>query len=322
MNNNTMSKHKVQIIVPCYNEEESVWYFIEVFDKTTDNLRNNAGVELELIFVNDGSKDNTLVEIKEIQRKYDYVKYISFSRNFGKEAAIYAGLNEATGDIVGLMDVDLQDPPELIETMYNTIVNEGYDCVATRRADREGEPPVRSWFAKQFYKIINKISDADIVDGARDFRLMTRPMVNAILQMNEHNRFSKGIFGWVGFNTHWIAYQNRERIAGNTKWSFWKLFKYAIDGIVDFSTAFLNIPIILCGIFGIAGLIGLIASIIKLSELGIILSFISIMGSLMFMCFAIFALYLKNIVGDTQNRPIYIVKERSSKNNDNSIEQV
>lgn len=250
--------------MPCYNEEESINYFIEVFDKTTSSIRDKMGIDIELIFVDDGSKDRTLEFIKEIVERYKYTKYISFSRNFGKEAAIYAGLNEASGDLVGLMDADLQDPPELLEEMCYTLLNGDWDCVATRRADREGEPPVRSWFAHRFYNLINKISDADIIDGARDFRLMKRPMVDAILSMTEHNRFSKGIFGWVGFKTYWTSFSNRERIAGTTKWSFWKLFKYAIDGIVDFSTALLNIPMILCVTFGVTGLAGLILSLVEL----------------------------------------------------------
>lgn len=305
--------HAVQVIVPCYNESESIDYFIDAFDKVADRLSSELNVRVELILVDDGSKDDTLKKLRTICEKYSYARYVSFSRNFGKEAAIYAGLTESTGDFVGLMDADLQDPPELLIEMTETLLNDEYDCVATRRSTRKGEPPIRSWFAHRFYNLINKISDADIVDGARDFRLMKRTMVDAILQMKEHNRFSKGIFGWIGFRVKWIEFENRERVAGKTKWSFWKLFKYAVDGIIDFSTALLNIPIILSVIFGVSGLIGLAVSIFNGLELGIILSFVSIIAAFMFICFAIFALYIRNIAGDTQNRPIYIISERSQK---------
>lgn len=250
-----------------------------------------------------------------MSRQDSDIKFISFSRNFGKEAGIYAGLKESRGYYVAMLDADLQDPPELILDMLDILVSKEYDCVATRRFNRIGEPPIRSWFSRIFYKIINKISDADIVDGARDFRLMTRPMVDAVLQITEHNRFSKGIFGWVGFKTKWIEFENRERIAGITKWSFWKLLLYAIDGIVDFSTALLNIPLIMSIVVAVSSLIGIVYGILINNDLWIGLGIVGIPMTMMFLCLAIFALYIRNIIGDTQNRPIYIIKEKNTYDN-------
>ena len=214
----------ISIIIPCYNEEDSITYFYDAITNQSAVMQNKYKVDFEYLFINDGSRDNTLNIIKEYAKKDERIKYISFSRNFGKEAAIYAGLKNVDGDFVAVMDADLQDPPYMLEEMYKSIINEGYDCAAARRVDRKGEPPVRSFFARMFYKLINKISNANIVDGARDYRLMTRQMVDAILEMGEYNRFSKGIFGWVGFDTKWLEYENTERAAGETKWSFWKLF--------------------------------------------------------------------------------------------------
>ena len=232
-----MKKGKISIIVPCYNEQEA----LPIFYQTAKNVLESLSYDYELIFVNDGSKDNTLNILKNLSENDECVTYLSFSRNFGKEAAMYAGFCNAKGDYVAVMDADLQDPPDLLPDMLKYIESGEYDSVATRRVSREGEPVIRSWFARKFYKIINKISDADIVDGARDFRLMKRSMVDAIISMSEYNRFSKGIFGWIGFKTYWYPYQNVERVAGETKWSFWKLFKYAIDGIINFSQAPLSI---------------------------------------------------------------------------------
>ena len=225
----------LSVIVPCYNEEENVPYFYEELMKLTPFFEEKK-LDLELIYVDDGSKDGTVSEVKKLNEKDDRVKLVSFSRNFGKEAAIYAGFSKSKGDYVVMMDADLQDPPSLLPKMFRYI-EEGYDSVATRRVSRKGEPVIRSFFARLFYKLINKISKTDIVDGARDYRLMTRQVVDAILSIGEYNRFSKGIFGWVGFNTKWVEYENVERTKGETKWSFWGLFLYSIEGIIAFSTA-------------------------------------------------------------------------------------
>ena len=228
---------KIALIVPCYNEQEALPIFYEEVMKVVTTM----DCQYELIFVNDGSKDNTLSILKDFSAKNENVTYISFSRNFGKEAAMYAGFSNADADYVAVMDADMQDPPALLPQMVKILETEEYDSVATRRVSRDGEPPIRSWFARKFYQIINKISDADIVDGARDFRLMKREMVDAIIAIGEYNRFSKGIFGWIGFKTYWLPFKNVERVAGETKWNFWKLFKYAIDGIINFSEAPLSI---------------------------------------------------------------------------------
>ena len=227
----------ISLVVPCYNEEESLPIFYKEASKIAQQMGISHGADFEFIFVDDGSKDHTLQIARELHRKDARVRYISFSRNFGKEAGIYAGLKAAKGDYVATMDADLQDPPSLLPEMLELLLSGEYDCAATRRTTREGEPPVRSWFAKKFYQIINKLSDTEIVDGARDFRLMSRKMTDAVLSMAEYNRFSKGIFSWVGFKTKWIDYKNVERVAGTTKWNFWGLLKYSIEGIVGFSTA-------------------------------------------------------------------------------------
>ena len=226
---------KISVVVSCYNEEKALPLFYEEMERVRKKDFEGI-VEFEYIFVNDGSKDNTLKIIKELNQKDPKVRYISFSRNFGKEAAMYAGLEAAEGDYVTLMDADLQDPPALLKQMYDAIKNEGYDSVGTRRVTRKGEPPIRSFFARMFYKIINKMSNIEMVDGARDYRLMKRQVVDSIISLKEYNRYSKGLFSFVGFDTKWIEYENVERVAGETKWSFWKLFKYAIEGITAFST--------------------------------------------------------------------------------------
>ena len=293
---------KIQLIVPCYNEEQALPYFFEAVSSVEKTLQTN-GHTLEIIYVDDGSKDKTLELLHEEADKNSR-KFISFSRNFGKEAAIYAGLQHASGDYISLMDADLQDPPEMLLEMAEILKNSDYDCVATRRVNRDGEPPVRSWFAHKFYQIINKISDADIMDGARDFRMMKRSMVDAILKITEHNRFSKGIFGWVGFKIKWLDFKNRERVAGVTKWSFWKLFKYALDGIVDFSDALLKIPYILGAIYLLVYLFErFVVRYIRVDSL-IVLGVLAILLSL-----GIFGMYIKNIYADTRNRPIYIIRE-------------
>ena len=228
---------KLSLIVPCFNEQEALPLFYEEVTRVLKTMQ----CAYEILFVNDGSRDETLAILKGFAEKDEHVTYLSLSRNFGKEAAMYAGFCNASGDYVAVMDADMQDPPALLPEMVKILETGDYDSVATRRVNREGEPPIRSWFARRFYKLINRISDADIVDGARDFRLMKREMVDAIVAMSEYNRFSKGIFGWIGFKTYWLPYQNVERVAGETKWNFWKLLKYAFDGIINFSEVPLSI---------------------------------------------------------------------------------
>ena len=231
----------ISIIIPCYNEEEAIPVYYEAMTQQMDEMQELQKVQFELIFVDDGSKDHSLLEMRQLARKDARCRYLSFSRNFGKEAAMYAGLQHASGDYAAVMDADLQDPPALLEEMYRAVTREGYDSAATRRVTRKGEPPIRSFFARMFYKLINKMAEVEIVDGARDFRLMNRKFLDALLSLKEYNRFSKGLFGWVGFKTKWIEFENVQRVAGETKWSFWKLFRYSIEGIVAFTTAPLTI---------------------------------------------------------------------------------
>ena len=301
---------KISIIVPCYNEEKVLPLFYKEISKA---LKKIEGVSYELIFVDDGSRDKTLDLLKQYSDKDPSVNYISFSRNFGKEAAMYAGFKEATGDYVAQMDADLQDPPYLVEKMYKMLKESDYDCIATRRVTRKGEPPIRSFFARLFYKIINKISTANIVDGARDFRLMSRPMVDSVLSMGEYNRFSKGIFGWVGFKIKWLEYENIKRAAGETKWSFWKLFLYSIEGIVAFSTFPLVLPIIFSFIFFLTFLVLLIVSICLSKSFLLMLSFIFFVGAFILLFQGISSLYLSKTYTEVKKRPIYIVRERSKK---------
>ena len=300
----------IDIVVPCYNEEEVLPLFYKEIDKVCKKMKN---VDFKFIFVDDGSKDKTLSVLKKMNEKDSRVKYISFSRNFGKEAAMYAGLKNSTGDYVAIMDADLQDPPILIKEMYDSIVNEGYDCVATRRVTRKGEPIIRSFFARMFYKIINKISKADIVDGARDFRLMTRQMVDAIVSMEEYNRFSKGIFGWIGFKTKWLEYENVERAAGETKWSFFKLLLYSIEGIVAFSTFPLSLTFIIGILFCLFAIVFIIVRTLIFGDatsgwpsLVCIMFFIS---GIQLCCMGILGQYLSKTYLETKKRPIYIIKE-------------
>lgn len=303
----------ISIIVPCFNEEEALPYF---YDEITRISKLMQSVDFEFIFVNDGSKDKTLSIIKNLAKNDDRVKYISFSRNFGKEAAIYAGFQNCIGDYAVLMDADLQDPPYLLPEMYKAIVEEDYDSVATRRVTRKGEPPIRSFFAHTFYKIINRISDADIVDGARDYRLMKRSMVDAILSMAEYNRFSKGIFGWIGFNTKWIEFENVERIAGETKWSFWKLFKYSLEGITAFSVGPLQIASVFGSIFSIIAFIMILMIVIKTLIFGDPVSgwpstvcIMMFIGGIQLLCIGILGQYLSKTYLETKKRPVYITKE-------------
>ena len=273
-------------------------------------------VDFELLFVNDGSKDNTLEQIKALSVRDERVKYISFSRNFGKEAAIYAGLEHSDGDLTAIMDADLQDPPSLLPRMYQAIVEEGYDSVATRRVNRKGEPPIRSFFARNFYRLMNRISKTDIVDGARDYRLMNRAFVNALLEMGEYNRFSKGLFGWVGFETKWLEFENVERVAGETKWSFWKLFLYSIDGIVAFST----MPLSIAAFFGVMMCLVAAGAILFIiirqllyggSAFGwpSMVCIIMFLGGIQLLCMGILGSYLAKTYLEVKKRPIYICKE-------------
>ena len=304
----------LSIVVPCYNEEETILSFYQEVMKIKEQM---PPLNFEFIFVNDGSSDNTLKQLKILENKDPkQVKYLSFSRNFGKEAALYAGLKHATGDLITVMDADLQDPPSLLPKMYRLITEQNYDCIGTRRKNREGEPKIRSFFAKKFYKIINKISDVQIVDGARDFRLMTRQMVDSIVSMQEYNRYSKGLFSFVGFNTKWIEYENVERVAGETKWSFWKLFKYAIEGITAFST----VPLILSSIIGIIfcliAAILIIVIIIKTLMFGdttsgwpSLVCIIFFVSGVQLFSLGIIGQYLAKTYLESKQRPIYIAQE-------------
>ena len=308
---------KLSIIVPCYFEEESVPLFYDAVQRVAPELKD---VELEYWFINDGSTDGTLAEMRKLQEKDpQHVHYASFSRNFGKEAALYCGLQQATGDYVVVMDVDLQDPPEMLPIMlkYLEDPNEDYDCVGTRRLTREGEPPVRSFFARMFYKLINRISDTEIVDGARDYRMMTRQMVDAILSMSEYNRFSKGIFSWVGFNTKYLEYKNRERAAGTTSWNFWKLFQYSIDGIVNFSQAPLDIATFIGALTAFVSLIGILWIITAKIFFGnptagwpSMVCIMLFIGGIQLSCLGIVGKYIGKIYAEVKHRPIYIVKEK------------
>ena len=307
------TKKTISIVVPCYNEEKMVPLFYDAIKEEEEKMDY---VNFEYIFVNDGSKDNTLKELKKIAKKDKRVHYISFSRNFGKEAAMYAGLSYSKGDYVTIMDADLQDPPSLLPDMYEGIVSEDYDCVGTRRVTRKGEPKIRSFFARQFYKIINKLSDIEMVDGARDYRLMTRQMVNSILELKEYNRYTKGLFSFVGFKTKWIEFENVKRKAGETKWSFFGLLTYALEGIVAFSTKPLIIAAIMGLMFFVISFIMIFVIIIKTLLLGDPVSgwpsticIIFFVSGVQLFCLGIFGMYLSKTYLETKHRPIYIVKE-------------
>lgn len=303
---------KLSLIVPCFNEQEALPLF---YDEVTAVL-NTMQCAYEILFVNDGSRDETLAILKGFAEKDEHVTYLSLSRNFGKEAAMYAGFCNTTGDYVAVMDADMQDPPALLPEMVKMLETGEYDSVATRRVNREGEPPIRSWFARRFYKLINRISDADIVDGARDFRLMKREMVDAIVAMGEYNRFSKGIFGWIGFKTYWLPYQNVERVAGETKWNFWKLLKYAFDGIINFS----EVPLSIASWSGMG--MAFVASIMLVVIIVRRLCFgdpvagwastmcvIVFIGAIQLFCIGIMGQYLAKTYNETKKRPHYIISE-------------
>lgn len=305
---------KISIIVPCYNEEETIPLFYKEISKTIEKMKKQ--VTFELIFVNDGSKDKTLEQCRTLAKQDKKVRYVSFSRNFGKEAAMLAGLEYATGDYITTMDVDLQDPPYLLEEMYRSIKEEGFDCVATKSTSRNGYSFFRKIFTKWYYSIIGKISKTEMVAGARDFRLMTRQMVDAILSMKEYNRYSKGLFSFVGFDTKWIEFENQERVAGTTKWNFWKLFSYALDGITAFSTA----PLVLASILGILfcfiAFILILIIILKtliwgdpVSGWPSLVCIIFFVSGIQLFCTGIIGQYLSKTYLETKNRPVYIVKE-------------
>ena len=315
-----MSKGKIiYMVVPCYNEEAALHYYYKEMSRVMDEMND---VDFELLFINDGSKDKTIEVIKEYSKKDKRVKYIHFSRNFGKEAAMLAGLKLSTGDYVAIMDADLQDPPSLLPKMLSILEdpNNDYDCVGTRRVTRKGEPPIRSLFARMFYKIINKMSKIEMVDGARDYRLMSRQMVDSILELGEYNRYSKGLFQFVGYNTKWLEYENVERVAGETKWSFWKLFLYAIEGIVAFSTAPLAISSIAGILFCIISFIMIIIIIAKTIIFGdptagwpSLVCIIFFVSGIQLFCLGIIGQYLSKTYLETKKRPIYIIKETNIK---------
>lgn len=307
---------KLSIVVPCYNEEESIPLFYNAVEKVMQTIPD---LDYEYWFVNDGSSDKSLEEMRQLQKNDpEHVHYVSFSRNFGKEAALYAGLQASTGDYIVVMDVDLQDPPEFLPEMYNYIKIGKYDCIGTRRVDRKGEAKFKSFLSDMFYKVVNKISNTEIVPGARDYRMMTRQMVDAVLSMPEYNRFSKGIFSWVGFKTKYLDYHNVERVAGESDWNTWKLFKYAMDGIADFSQAPLNIAVWIGTTSFILSIIGLVFVIVRhfidinSSVFGwaSMVSIILLLGGLQLLCMGILGKYLGRIYLQVKNRPIYIIKEK------------
>ena len=302
----------ISVVIPCFNEEDSIPFFYSEMERIQIEMKK----KFEYIFINDGSTDNTLSVLRRLNASNPNVHYLSFSRNFGKEAALYAGLQRATGDYVTVMDADLQDPPELLIEMYAKI-QEGYDVVGTRRADRKGEPPIRSFFAKAFYWLINKVSDTELVDGVRDFRLMTRQVVDAILELKEVNRFSKGLFSWVGFDVAYVSYENRERVAGETSWSFWKLLNYSLDGFINFS----EVPLKLAtwaGTFSfLISLVGIFFVVIRKLTIGgsvagwaSLVSIILFIGGIQLLALGIIGNYISKIFLETKKRPVYIIKEK------------
>ena len=310
-------KSKVTVVVPCYNEERALPHFIPEIQRIAAQLAARQ-VEVEILLVDDGSKDGTLGLLRDYAKQYENVRYLSFSRNFGKEAAMYAGLEHARGDYVAIMDADLQDPPALLPQMYEILQTGEYDSVATRRVSRKGEPAIRSFFAREFYKLMRKISDADIVDGARDYRLMGRPMVEAILSMKEVNRFSKGIFGWVGFRTCWLPYENVKRVAGESKWSFFKLFCYSLEGIMAFSTVPLAIASVLGLLVCLAAVAALVVVLVKTLAFGdpvagwpSMICIILFLGGVQLLTVGIMGQYLAKTYLETKKRPIYILAEKS-----------
>ena len=313
-----MSKGKVSIVVPMYNEQESLGILYQELNRVTDTIKD---YEFEYLFVNDGSKDNTLQEIQKLAAADERVHYVSFSRNFGKEAALYAGLSNADGDYIATMDADLQDPPSLLPQMLAMIERQDCDNVATRRVNRKGEPPIRSFFARCFYKLMRRLSNIDIADGARDYRLMSRAMVDSILSVSEYNRFSKGIFAWVGYETKWLEFENVERSAGETKWSFWKLVRYSIDGIINFSNTPLQISSYLGMILTIVSFIAIIVEVIlalvfvvQVAGWPSLVCIITFIGGIELFCMGIMGQYIAKTYMEVKRRPHYIIKESNCKN--------
>lgn len=303
----------ITLVIPCYNEEQMVPILYQELEHVRASMPD---VQMKYLFVDDGSKDGTAVQMEKLREKDKRVNYITFSRNFGKEAAMYAGLSHAKGDYVAIIDADLQDPPSLLPKMYQILKEEPYDSVATRRVTRKGEPAIRSFFARQFYRLMNKISDVELMDGARDFRLMTRKYVDAVLSLKEYNRFSKGLFGWVGFKTKWLEFENVERAAGETKWSFWKLFKYSIEGIASFS----ELPLYISSVLGVTmcgvAFVAIIFIIVRQLLFGgsafgwpSMACIVILIGGLQLLCIGILGLYLSKAYLEVKQRPIYIVKE-------------
>ncbi len=304
----------LSVIVPCYNEEENIRDFYDELFKNTSFFQEKE-IDVEVLYIDDGSKDKTVAEVKKLRAEDERVHLVSFSRNFGKEAAIYAGLRKAKGDLAVMMDADLQDPPSLLPKMYEYI-EQGYDSVATRRVTRKGEPPVRSFFARMFYRLMNRISKTEIVDGARDYRLMTRQVVDAILAMTEYNRFTKGIFGWVGYETKWLEYENIERKKGETKWSFWKLFLYSLEGITAFSTVPLTIASVIGVLFCVLAFLMIVVTIIRKLLMGdptsgwpSLVCIIMLVSGVQLFCLGIVGQYLSKTYMEVKKRPIYLVKE-------------
>ena len=309
---------KLSLIIPCYNEEEALPAFYAEVDRISALLE---GYELEMLFIDDGSKDKTLDTLKGFAEKDERVKYLSFSRNFGKEAAMYAGFCNATGDLVAVMDADMQDPPALLPQMLKILEEEDYDSVATRRVTRKGEPKIRSFFARRFYKMMGRISDVDLVDGARDFRLMKRKLVDAIVSMGETNRFSKGIFGWIGFKTYWLEYENVERVAGQSKWNFWKLVKYSMEGLTNFSDAPLKIASWSGIFFTFIAIVAMLVVFIRALAFGDAVAgwpsticIILFVGGIQLFCLGMIGQYISKIFRETKKRPIYIISESNKEN--------
>ena len=311
-----MKARLISVIVPCYNEEAALPLFLDALRKTAAELYDEFACNTELLFVDDGSRDATLSVLRDAARTESNVRYLSFSRNFGKEAAMYAGLQHARGDYVVIMDADLQHPPAMLRDMIATLNAGGYDCAAARRVSRDGEPPLRSFFSRRFYRLINRISDTEIVDGACDFRMMTRRMVDAILSLKEYNRFSKGIFSWVGFRTKWLPFENQERVAGETKWSFWALLVYAIQGIVGFSTVPLALVALLGILLCVAALLTVAYIIIKTLLFGdpvggwpSMACMVMFMGGVQLFCMGILGEYLAKTYLEVKRRPVYVLSE-------------